>query len=248
MGAGREYNFDPLHGQNISFKQRLIRDQTRNSVKAFLRAPAAAEVNENNGQVPLQVCSGEASIFLTWSRIGWGGLWWRVGVWPRARTCPQACPLLCGAVCRGQAQHLVFASGCLVLVGLFWSFRLFVQNLPQLHMHVVILVLWILDFRIFLNQKIRFLCILQLKEMFVQVQALEHCRKGFHIPGLSHTESLNQRQKSKKRELSSSSMATDSLRNMSCQLCLEAIELMLINIMFYINKILNLCHALQKIF
>ena len=80
--------------------------------------------------------------------------------------------------------------------------------------------------------------------MFVQVQALEYCRKGFQVPGLSHTESLNQRQKSKNRELSSSSMATDSLRNMSCQLCLEAIELMLLSIMFYINKILNLCHAL----
>ena len=84
--------------------------------------------------------------------------------------------------------------------------------------------------------------------MFVQVQALEHCSKGFQVPGVSHTESLNQRQKSKNRELSSSSMAIDSLRNMSYQFYLEAIELMLQNIMFYINKILNLCHAPQKIF
>ena len=86
-------------------------------------------------------------------------------------------PLGC-VVCRGHAQYPAFAPHPLLLLpalqrwqlGFLVSFYLVVQNLPQLHMHTVIF------------SPLSFLCILLLKETFVQVQALQHCSKGSQVP------------------------------------------------------------------
>ena len=83
-----------------------------------------------------------------------------------------------GVVCWGHAQYPAFAPDTLLLLwalqkwqlGYFGLFVSFVQNLPQLHMHLVIF------------SHIQFLCILLLEERCVQVQALQHCSKGSQVP------------------------------------------------------------------
>lgn len=103
-----------------------------------------------------------------------------------------ACPPLCVAECREQAPHPLT---CLLPASQKWqsacscpffcvcvSFLIFlVQNLPQLHMHAVIFsCIW-------------FLCIFQLKQRCIQVQALQHCSQEPQVLGLSERDTVQGR-------------------------------------------------------
>ena len=93
-----------------------------------------------------------------------------------------------GVLCRRHVQYPAFAPDTLFLLqvlqkgqlGFLVFLCLLVQNLPQLHVHAVIF------------SPIQFLCILLLEEMFVQVQALQHCSKGSQVPGLSQYNQSNE--------------------------------------------------------
>ena len=77
-----------------------------------------------------------------------------------------------GVECRGVCSILFllltycFCFRLLKMADFLVSLLSFVQNLPQLFMHTAIL------------SPIQFLCILLLKERYVQVQALKHCKRS----------------------------------------------------------------------
>ena len=76
---------------------------------------------------------------------------------------------LSGGVCRGHAQYPAFAAGSSKVAVGFLVFVSFVQNLPQLCMHIIF-------------SPVQSLCILLLEERCVQVQKLQHCSKGSQVP------------------------------------------------------------------